>query len=368
MGKLFQVNAHILKKCREQMGLSQVDVKKKIIKIAEIESAQWEPTPKQLTTLAELYQVPRWVFIENKLPPEYQYERMPTFRQFKKSDTFNLPKLRQLVSKIERYRSLFLELREDMDEPIPPFTVPITPSSSAEITATSVREWLGLKDPLNFDSLREKLEEKNIFIFMTSKYKGWSKIDKESFRGLSIFYDTLPIIVINDSDYKKAQSFTLFHELGHILKEHTAIGCEKVNKKEEKWCDELAGCVLIPSVPESQSQSLKKLSDLKRMADKFKVSYYSYLVRLKQLQLISQDKYEDFQNQLKQEYKSLQRKLKNSKGGPQRNRPQEVQKQFGASFTQSIIHALNNRELTLHKASQILGIKKPSQILELEKK
>ena len=44
------------------MGLSQLDVKKSVQKIAEIESATQEPTPKQLTTLAELYQVPRWVF------------------------------------------------------------------------------------------------------------------------------------------------------------------------------------------------------------------------------------------------------------------------------------------------------------------
>lgn len=79
MGKLFQVNIQILKKCREQMGLSQADVRKKIQKISEIENAHKEPTPKQLTTLAELYQVPRWVFIENQLPPEYQYEKMPTF-------------------------------------------------------------------------------------------------------------------------------------------------------------------------------------------------------------------------------------------------------------------------------------------------
>ena len=291
---------------------------------------------------------------------------MPTFRQFKKSNTFNLPKLRKLVSKIEQYRTLFLELREDMDEPVSPFTTSITPTS-AQITAESVRRWLNLDDPLNFDSLREKLEEKNIFIFMTSKYKGWSQIDKESFRGLSIFHDTLPIIVINDSDYKKAQSFTLCHELGHILKKHTVIGCEKLNKKEEKWCDELAGCILIPSVPDFSNQTFSELKDLKKMAQKFKVSPYSCLVRLKQLKLINQEKYEDFENHLKQEHKSLQKKLKSNKGGPSRNRPKEVQQQFGVSFTQSVIHALNSKELTLHKASQILGLKRPSQVLELEK-
>lgn len=371
MSKAIQINIQILKKCREQMGLSQADVKKKVKKIAEIEDADREPTPKQLTTLAELYQVPRWVFIENKLPLEYQYERMPTFRQFKKSTTFNLPKLRQLVSRVEQYRRLFLELREDMDEPVPQFFTSVAPSDSAEQTAKAVRKWLNLVAPLDFDSLREKLEEQNIFIFMTSKYKGWSQIDKESFRGLSIFYDILPVIVINDSDYKKSQSFTLFHELGHLLKKHMAIGCENIRKKKEKWCDELAGCVLMPSDSNILNQSIDQLREIKKVAKQFKVSPYSCLVRLKQLGAINQKKYISFENQLKKEYKALQIKLKNELQKNDRRLPRyrhlEVKKQFGNSFIIPIFHALHNREITLHKASQILELKKPSQVLELEK-
>ena len=92
MNKAIQINIQILKKCREQMGLSQADVKKKVAKIVEIENADKDPTPNQLTTLAELYQVPRWVFIDNKLPLEYQYEKTPTFRRFKKSTTFEYRK------------------------------------------------------------------------------------------------------------------------------------------------------------------------------------------------------------------------------------------------------------------------------------
>ena len=123
---------------------------------------------------------------------------------------------------------------------------------------------------------------------MTSKYKGWSQIDKESLRGLSIFHDILPVVVINDSDYKKSQSFTLFHELGHLLKKHMAIGCENVRIKEEKWCDELAGCVLMPSESNILNQSFDQLKEIKRVAKQFKVSPYSCLVRLKQLGAINQ--------------------------------------------------------------------------------
>ena len=361
---MLQINTEILRQCREQMGLSQLAVQKKVKKIIEIENAERQPTPIQLTKLAELYQVPRWVFIEKKLPIEYQYEKKPAFRKFKKSITFNDPKLRQLVSKVEQYRNLFLELRKDIDEPIPPFFAPVTPLDSAEKTAKKVRKWLNLKEPLEFISLRKKLEEQNIFIFMTSKFKGWAQIDKESFRGLSIFYDTLPIIIINDSDYKKARSFTLFHELGHLLKKNMAISCETINNKEEKWCDEFAGFILMPSAPE-WNNSLKKLEDLKKIARDFKISPYACLVRLKQLKLISQKEYKGFEKQLKKEYEDLRTKLKNKGSGLPRDRSKEIHNQFGNPFIQTVIHVLNSRELTLYKVGKILDVKQPSQLLKL---
>ena len=363
-----EVNVHILKQCRKQMGLSLKDVKKIVPKISEIEDASKEPTPKQLTKLANIYQVPRWVFIEDKLPQEYHYAQMPTFRRFKRSTAFNPSKIRQLVSRVEQYRDLYLELRLEMDEPLQPFKS-VRPLESAEKTAESIQKWLQLNEPLDFDSLREKLEDQNIFIFMTSKYKGWSNIDKTSFRGLSIFYETLPIIVINDSDYKKAQSFTLFHELGHLLKKNTVIGCEQDHRKEEeRWCDQLAGCVLMPSAStDTLNQSFDQLKDIKKIAEQFKISPYSCLVRLKQLGFINQKKYKSFENQLESKHQELQRKLKENDGGPPRYRHLEVQKQFGNPFIRSIFHALHNREITLHKASQILELKKPSQVLQLEK-
>ena len=364
--KMLPVNVEILKKCREQMGLSQEDIQKQIPKITDIENAHKEPTPNQLTKLAKLYQVPRWVFLENKLPIEYQYEKTPAFRRFKKSTIFNLPKLRQLVSRIEQYRSLFLELREDLDEPIPPFD-PITTSKSAEQTARAVRSWLNLKKPLDFDSLRERLEQKNIFIFMTSKYKGWAQIDKESFRGLSIYHDTLPIIVINDSDYKKAKSFTLFHELGHLLKKHMSINHEILHKKEEIWCDELAGCILIPSVSNFDKSYFEKLDNLKKLAKKFKVSPYACLVRLNQLGMITQEKYINLEKQLKNEYKAIQKKIKEDKVKIPRYRHSEVKMQFGNSFIRSVLSALHSKEITLHRTSQILELKKTSEVLKLEK-
>ncbi|MBC6414888.1 MAG: ImmA/IrrE family metallo-endopeptidase [Bdellovibrionales bacterium] len=364
MNKIPQINTEILKKCREQMGVSYSEVKKKVPTIIEIEKGKKSPTPPQLTKLEELYQVPRWVFIAKKLPLEYQYEKKPSFRKFKKSEAFNSFKIRRLLSKVEQYRNLFLELRQDLDEPIQPFKIPFTPSNSAEETAKQVRKWLNLKEPLDFDSYRKKIEEQNIFIFMTSKFQSWAKADRESFRGMSIFHDRLPLIIINDSDYKKARSFTLFHELGHLLKKKMSINCESINNKEEKWCDELAGCILIPSKSEFQNFSFKTLSDLEKGAKKFKVSTYAFLVRLKHLKLISQSEYQKFEKQLREEFNKLQKKFKKNPPPLSRNRSKETRFQFGNGFVRTVMQVLNNKELTLYKASKILDLKVP-QVLKL---
>ena len=368
-----KINPQILKKCREQMCLSQEDVKKKVSTIAEIENSNKEPTPNQLTTLGELYHVPRWVFIANKLPLEYQYDNKPTFRKLKlrNSTTFKIPKVRQLISKVEQYRRLFLELKEDINEPIPKFStknIPLFNLNLVAQTAKAVRKWLKLNNPLKFDVLREKLEQQNIFIFMTSKYKGWSQIDINSFRGLSIFHDTLPIIIINDSDFKKAQSFTLFHELGHLLKKHTSIGCNNVHNTEEKWCDKLAGCILMPDTQNLRNSRINNLTDLKKIAKHYKVSNYSCLVRLKQLRLIDQKTFSNFETQLNTEYRRSQEQYRNDPIPIRRNIIRETNKRFGNSFVRTVIHSMNDKELTLHKASQILDIKRPSQILDLENK
>ena len=48
-------------------------------------------------------------------------------------------------------------------------------------------------------------------------------IDVEVFRGFAIADDIAPFVVINDNDSKAAWSFTLLHELTHLLLGQTGI-------------------------------------------------------------------------------------------------------------------------------------------------
>ena len=368
--RIEKANHKVLRECREQLALSVDKVKKTVAPIEAIEAGDKKPTIRQLSDLADIYGVPRWVFIAETLPIEYQFNRTPAFRKFseKQSSAFSDRSVRLLTAKVGQLREMVVELRDDMDEPIPHFSPPDIENSSAEIAAQRTRNWLGVNKNLKFLDWKKVLEEKNIFVFMTDKYRGWSHIDKNVLRGFSIYESILPIIVINDSDAMKAQSFTLFHELGHLLRrEHEIDDFKRSNSHSEKWCDEFAGNVLMPTDAfQKLVGSVGAIDKVKSVAEQFQVSPYACLVRMRQLSIVTQNQYEEFENILKREYQVLQEKLKNSPGGPSRNRPTEVLNQYGAIYTRTLVQAYRNKEIGLHKLCKLFGLKQASDALKLE--
>ena len=80
VARVNNINVEILRQCREQIGLAFADVEKKIKNIAAIEDELQKPTFNQLNTLSELYKVPRWVFVSETLPKQYQFNRFPRLK------------------------------------------------------------------------------------------------------------------------------------------------------------------------------------------------------------------------------------------------------------------------------------------------
>ncbi|MDI6782031.1 MAG: ImmA/IrrE family metallo-endopeptidase [bacterium] len=374
-GRVENINKDILCQCREQIGLSLSEVEKKVTKIAEIECGDQKPTFRQIDILSELYKVPRWVFISEHLPEKYQFDKaVPAFRQFidSNADVFSDHKVRSLTAKVERFREMITELHEDIDDIVPAFNPPkLIENVATDYAAKQVRNWLKLSDErYDFAEWKEKLEEKGIFIFMTSKYKGWSQIDKKLFRGLAMYHSGLPIIIINDSDAKKAQSFTLFHELGHLLRKESALDdWEEPLNPVEKWCNELAGNVLMPAEQFRAAVDNNTIDDLdavKRIAMDFHVSPYACLVRLRQMQFIDQNTYNEFDSLLRAEYIERQKEQKKSNDIFQRNRPKEILNQYGHIYTKAVFQAYHNQEIGLHNLCRLFELKNPSYALKLE--
>lgn len=366
------INTDVLKECRLQLGMNLSEVSKKVPKISEIESGKKKPTFNQIQVLADLYAVPRWVFIASRLPEHYKISNsIPNFRKLAGSqlEILESPRIKKLITKIERKREMLLDLATEIDAYIPDFRPPsIKPSNSPSIVAERVRDWLGVgKDHLSFQEWKTLVEGKGIFVFLTSKYKGWSHIEIKTFRGLSVFHSKLPIIIINNSDSKKAQSFTLFHELGHLLKEEDSFDVwESVNLKEEEWCDSFAGSLLMPEEEIINARiDLEDFSEIKRKAKSFKVSTFALVVRLWKLNLISYDSYQMFIAIIRKEYEEYKTKLRDSDGGPSRNRVKEVVNDYGFLYSRVIFDAFSRQEIGISKTAQLFDLKNPSNVFKV---
>lgn len=322
------INPKVLRTCREQMALTVEEAQKKanLKTLGDIESGRREATMSQIDRLSEIYLVPSWVFAEKTLPAEHDFGRATrSFRTFKKSGGGAFDhRLRVLTRRVENLREEIISLKEDMDEPIQTFSPPRTTLTKDTIERASlqVRGWLNPEnESMDFHGWRKALEDKGVFIFVTSPFSHWSKIKPEIFRGLSIHHDTLPIIIINGSDTYKANSFTLFHELGHLLMKKTTIDTiiGEARTGEERICDDFAENILMPA------------------------------------------------NQMMEEVKTFKTTNKTSTGlrKLKRDMQREAQTQYGQIYSNAVAQAYFNDHITLHKARNMLGLKKAEYALKI---
>lgn len=104
-----------------------------------------------------------------------------------------------------------------------------------------------------FSYLRGLCEDVGVFVVLMGNLGSHhTKIDSKVFRGFALSDNICPFVVINDNDHKAAYSFTLLHEFVHILLGRTGISGKSVDKDVEKYCNSIAGQVLLPDEVLSQ--------------------------------------------------------------------------------------------------------------------
>ena len=398
-----KLNPEILKQCRRQIGLDNIEDAKKVTGIdslADIEQANKPPTLLQQEKIANAYSVPSWVFFQRSLPPEYDFskeEYHPEFRVLKDRRIKVDYKINKVVHSFSNFRIDLLSVYEDDGANIAEFNPP--ENDDLQVLAKETREWLGY-DNTEFRKYHEKnraidywkelIEDKGVLIFTTSPYPHWSKVDKEVMRGLAIYHKVFPMIIINGSDYFKAQLFTLMHELAHIIKYRTFLNHDYLSS--EKFCNEFASEILMPD--EQVRPTIKKLKakrlNLKEItsevAREYGVSQLAVATKMLVTQKIDQDQYLNFEKSLKELYierlnknkkraKVIARKplsvipnenpLKNTRKNP-RKRHQEIIDLHSKIYTRAILQLYNDEEITLSKLCNALGIKQINHLKEIQ--
>ncbi|EOB3109121.1 ImmA/IrrE family metallo-endopeptidase [Yersinia enterocolitica] len=260
-------NPEILKWARENSGLSLDEAAKKLnLKSAKqsgasilhaYESGEKEPTSKKVGEIAKLYHRPLLTFYLSK-PPVIQkkgedYRTAPDSMPLEMNGNVDA-----IVRDIFVRQSIVREALIDSDDAENKDFVgslkglpDITDASAYikqrfNINTAEFRRQGTPHDAMGY--LRKQVENEGVFILLIGNLGSHhSSVSTSYFRGFAIADNIAPFIVINDNDSKMAWSFTLLHELAHILIGETGISNTSVTHKIEKYCNDIASNILLPA-------------------------------------------------------------------------------------------------------------------------
>lgn len=224
-----------------------------------------------------------------------------------------------------------------------------------------------------FRLLRASAENAGIFVLIKGNLGTHHTdiVDTDIFRGFSIADDIAPFVIINQHDARSSWSFTLLHEIVHLLLGQTGVSGARSESEIEWFCDDIASEFLLPQT-ESKSLTFSDNSDFDRIleqigqfANEVKVSRRMVAYRVWRGGGIDWDTY----NRLKRAFR--EQWLREREERRERARRQEqsggvsphVTRRFqlGTSLVNLVRRAMSSGELTTSKAASVLGVK-PGQV------
>ena len=258
------VQPAVMQWARESIGLSVDEVAGRLGKQPE-EVLSWEagsgaPTYVQLEKLAyEVYKRPIALFFLPEPPqeqrPQSEFRTLPAFDlNSLDSDTY------LHIRKAHAYQMALAELfegRNPADKRIWQ-VCPLTLRHSPVNAAAEIRRHLGVSveqqaqwgdDSAALEQWRQAIERVGIFVFKNS-------FKQKEISGFCLRSDDFPLIYLNNSTTKTRQTFSLLHELAHLLFNINGLSkfdrsyidhLPQHDRKVEVFCNAVASEVLIPS-------------------------------------------------------------------------------------------------------------------------
>lgn len=264
-----KINHAILSWARETAELDIEDVVRKLQisdgkiasaaeKLSAYEDGTKEPSRPMLLRMSKLYRRPLLTFYLDQ-PPNIG-DRGEDFRTL--PDDFEGVEnayVDALIREIKARQSTVRDTLIDEDEGIHiEFIGKNTVDQGIERIVQTIREILEINlidyrsQPSYeeaFKILRQQAEVAGIFVLLKGNLGSHhTNIGVNVFRGFALSDDIAPFIVINDRDAKSAWSFTLVHEMAHIVLGQTGVSGARAERKIEKFCNDVASEFLLPAV------------------------------------------------------------------------------------------------------------------------
>lgn len=357
------INLERIKWCcaEESIELNKLAEKVKI-PLSKIESVSL--TYNQLKKIANFFGYGVLFFLNPDLPNREQLYS-PAFRSIDNTGVDVDLKLRKLFRQVESHRDLYLDLQDELNER-EELHLPILDKSKNK--AKLVRDWLGVTtdNKYNYDIYRELIESKGILVFQSNGCNGKWQVKNDAVVGFCIKHNIAPVIFVCKNTPER-KTFTLFHELAHILLHPKSYFDNKDNLKSnqdsslEKDANSFAAQCLIPN--ELQNEFKKKViqteprdyySLFKNDAKKLGISVEVIIVMLLQLKCIQPSEYTKYKLIAKPDIEKKQKKNNADKKIPRIYRHLEPKKIFGTNYVSTVFNALYSDNITLSKASDYL--------------
>lgn len=363
MERIQGVNYQRIEWCCNQAGISAGDLATELkISAATMDRARaGEPsfTFGQLRKIATRFGRGALFFLEPG-PADEAEVFTPQFRTLANEKPQISPKIRLLIQRAERQRDIYQALRENLgDEERPRFVPPQLPRTIRE-AALRAREWLRLDAPRTFEDYREAVESRGILVFRSNGYNGPWQIPRNSpILGFTLYDEACPLIVVRKEIAASRQTFTLMHELGHVLlHKSSSIDDESdlySQNGHEREANAFAGHLLVPDEYLNQIRDADQPTDpaqydvwLRDQRQAWGVSGEVILRRLKDSGRLTQAQYDA--------YRQWQSGLVYAPAddGVRMYRHREPKHIFGDTFVRTVLDALNAQQISLAKASDYL--------------
>ena len=377
------VNPKILVWARRTAGLKVKDAVTKLgitdTRLAALERGDRQPTRPILIKMARYYRRPLIAFYLSTPPP--RGDRGADFRTLPEGRSSETePLIDALIRDVRSRQSMVRATLEAEDETQPLPFVDTLSTRDTKAGLSGLRTMLGTtltaadyyKEPTAQDAfarLRARAEVAGVFVLIKGNLGSHhTAIDVEVFRGFAIADAVAPFVIINEYDSPSAWSFTLLHELVHLLLGQTGLSAAEAGNATEQFCNQIAADWLLPIeeldelIRDQQLDIAEQTERIGAFARPRNLSHTMVAYRLLRAGHIRQQTFDRLRSSFGAQWQRervRRTRSPQSEGGPnyyvvRRHRVGQALLGFGRRM-------LDSGALSMTKAAKILGVK-PAQV------
>lgn len=371
--QVIAVNPLLLAWAREESGHALARIAKRL-KVKEEHVAAWEkgerqPTLRQVENLARFLHRPLNVFFMSRppqLPPlATEYRRLPDVEPGHESPELRLA-LRQMLTRRENA----LNLMGELGEPIPEFSLRAHLRESPIEVGRRLRVAMGVEVATQLGwaneweawrAWRAAVDQMGVLVFQ------FPKVSLVEVRGLALLRTPMPVAAINGKELPEAKSFTLCHEVVHLMlaASHEEAPAAREQRKANEWMDverfaEMAASHAL--LPEDALRGVVDqlglhgaewgIENVRRVAKRFRLTPLATATRLRESGFMAWAQY----NQWRDQWQAYVATLPPRRGGFATPMEKAVNR-AGRPFAQLVLEALFANRITSVDASRYLDLK-----------